>query len=313
MINADQLRDGWRTGRAVTYSLERVPVIGGTLAAGIWNPGLKSTVLAFHGITASHVSWRAVARALESTRTLVAPDLRGRGGSRDLAGPFGMARHAEDAVALLDSIGVDRVDVVGHSMGGFVAMRFAAKYPERVASVTLVDGGIPLPLPADIPIEDVMKAALGPAIARLGMTYPTRASYRDFWRAHPAFVDEWNDDVEAYVDYDLVGEAPNLRSSASGAAVMADAVEQGVGTVADEPWHVVTTPIRFLRAPRGLLNGAPLYDAAYLADFAGAHPNVPIVEVPDVNHYSILMNPRGADAVADAIRRTANPEQEAQQ
>jgi pimeloyl-ACP methyl ester carboxylesterase len=313
MINADQLHDGWRTGRAVTYSLATVPVTGGTLAAGIWNPGLKRTVLAFHGITASHVSWRAVARALEPTRTFVAPDLRGRGGSRDVAGPFGMARHGEDAVALLDSIGVDRVEVVGHSMGGFVAMRFAANHPERVRSVTLVDGGVPLPLPTDIPIDQVMKATLGPALARLEQTYPSANAYREFWRAHPAFVGEWNDDVEAYVDYDLVGEAPNLGSSASAAAVIADAVEQGVGTVADEPWHVVTAPITFLRAPRGLLNGAPLYDAAYLADFAGAHPNVPIVEVPDVNHYSILMNPRGAGAVADAIRRTANPEQEAQQ
>jgi lipase len=289
------------------YDLVTAPVRGGALTAGVWNSGTREAALAFHGITASHVSWRAVARALEPGRTMIAPDLRGRGGSRDLPGPFGMAQHAEDAVRLLDSRGVDRVDVIGHSMGGFVAMRFAADNPGRVRSITLVDGGVPLPLPADVPIEQLMKATLGPALARLEMTYPTRAAYRDFWRVHPAFIGEWNDDVEAYVDYDLVGSEPDLRSSASGTAALADSVEQGVGTVADEPWSVLTTPIAFLRAPRGLLNGPALYDAGYLADFAHGHSNLTIVEVPDVNHYTILLNARGAGAIADAVQSAKEP------
>jgi lipase len=286
----------------MSYELVTAPVRGGAQVAGVWDSGAPEAVLAFHGITASHVSWRAVARALEDRRMLIAPDLRGRGGSRGLPGPFGMAQHAEDAVHLLDSLGADRVDVVGHSMGGFVAMRFAADYPERVRSITLVDGGVPLPLPPDVPIEQLMKSTLGPALARLEMAYPTRDAYREFWREHPAFVGQWNGDVEAYVDYDLVGSGSDLRSSASGVAALADSVEQGVGTVADEPWSVVTAPITLLRAPRGLLNGAALYDAGYLADFARRHPNVTVVEVPDVNHYTILLNQRGADAVADAIQ-----------
>jgi len=291
----------------MSYELVAAPVRGGMLTAGVWGSGAGESALAFHGITASHVSWRAVARSLDPKLTLIAPDLRGRGGSRDLPGPFGMAQHAEDALRLLESRGVDRVDVIGHSMGGFVALRFAAEYPELVRSVTLVDGGVPLPLPADVPIEQLMKATLGPALARLEMTYPSREAYRDFWRAHPAFVGDWNDDVEAYVDYDLVGSAPDLHSAASAASALADSVEQGVGTVADQPWSVVTAPITFLRAPRGLMNGAALYEASYLADFARTHANLGVVEVPDVNHYSILMNQRGADAVADAVQSAKEP------
>jgi lipase len=291
----------------MSYELVTAPVRGGMLTAGVWGSGAGEAALAFHGITASHVSWRAVARTLESKRTLIAPDLRGRGGSRDLPGPFGMEQHAEDALRLLESRGIDRVDVIGHSMGGFVAMRFATEYPELVRSITLVDGGVSLPLPADVPIEQLMKATLGPALARLEMTYPSREAYRDFWRSHPAFVGEWNDDVEAYVDYDLVGSAPDLHSAASAAAALADSVEQGVGTVADRPWSVVTAPITFLRAPRGLMNGAALYDAQYLADFARTRANLAVIEVPDVNHYSILLNQRGADAVADAVQSAKEP------
>jgi pimeloyl-ACP methyl ester carboxylesterase len=286
----------------MTYRLIEVPVDGGTLVAGAWNEEAAGTVLAFHGITASHVSWRAVARQLGPSRTFIAPDLRGRGGSRALVGPFGMAQHAKDALAVLAAVDVaGPVDIVGHSMGGFVAMRFAADYPERVRSITLIDGGIPLRLPVGIPIADLMKASLGPALARLEQPYPTREAYRDFWRAHPAFAGEWSDDVEAYVDYDLVGTEPNLRASASAAAALGDAVEQGEGTVADQPWATVTQPVTFLRAPRGLLNADPLYTPDVLADFASRHPLLSVIEVPDVNHYTIVLNSRGAGAIAAAI------------
>ena len=284
------------------YELVTAPVRGGDLTAGVWNPNAERTVLALHGVTASHRCWLAIVRALSDIR-VVAPDLRGRGGSRGLPGPFGMAQHAEDAAALLDSLGIQGpVDVLGHSMGGFVAMRFAELYPDRVNSVTLVDGGIPLRLPTDIPIEEVMKATLGPALARLAMTYPTRESYHDFWRAHPAFANDWNADVEDYVDYDLVGEEPELRSSASAEAVLADSVEQGVGTVAEQPWRRVDAPITFLRAPRGMLDGPDgIYASDYVDEWARSHPSLRVIEVPNVNHYTIVMKNTGAEAVARAI------------
>ena len=290
------------------YELVRVPVVGTAsgdgLAVGVWNPGRQRTVIAFHGISGSHQSWRAVARALPDV-TFVAPDLRGRGGSRALIGPFGMAQHAADGVAALDHLDIrGAVDVLGHSMGGFVAMRFAELSPERTRAVTLVDGGIPLPLPEGIPIETLMKQTLGPALARLAETYPIREAYREFWHAHPAFANDWTPDAVAYVDYDLVGEEPELRSSASPDAVLGDAVEQGVGTIADQPWSRVSQPIVFLRAPRGMMDGpAGLYPSDYVEQFAEKHPNLHVEDVPDVNHYTIIMKQDGADAVAAAVSR----------
>ena len=51
----------------------------------------------------------------------------------------------------------------------------------------------------------------------------------------------------------------------------------------------------------------PLYSPEYLATFEQAHPGLTVVEVPDVNHYTIVMNTRGADAVADAISHPKEP------
>ena len=72
-----------------------VPVGGGTLAAFRLSDG-PETVLAVHGITANSRSWLPVARSLAGRASLVAVDLRGRGSSSALPGPYGMAAYASD-------------------------------------------------------------------------------------------------------------------------------------------------------------------------------------------------------------------------
>lgn len=277
-----------------------MPVTGGTLHAGIW-AGRQGTptVLAAHGITANHLSYAAIARRLGGDVTLVAPDLRGRGRSNEISGPFGITAHADDLVRVLDHLGVERSVVVGHSMGAWVAATAATRHPDRVPAVVLVDGGYPLAAAAgadttNVSIDDVLAAVLGPALARLSMTFPDRDAYHAFWRQHPAVGgDYWNDDIVAYVDHDLVGEPPNLRSSVNGDAIRADAVEQLTVPGISDAATRLTCPTLRLFAERGLLDGDPLY------------PDAPRDEVvADTNHYTIAFDgPRGgAGAVADAIR-----------
>src|SRR5918999_2361383 len=128
-----------------------VPVPGGSLHVGVAGapPGTAGVpvVLAVHGITGSHPTWAPVARHLGDTVTLLAPDLRGRGQSAAVGGPFGMAAHVEDLVAVLDHAGCERAIVAGHSMGGYIVTRLAANASERMAGGVLVDGGLPLPVP----------------------------------------------------------------------------------------------------------------------------------------------------------------------
>ncbi|MBV9253064.1 MAG: alpha/beta hydrolase, partial [Actinobacteria bacterium] len=200
------------------------PVAGGALRVGRWGAG-RRVVLGVHGVTASSVSLVPVARQLGDEFTLIAPDLRGRGGSNELPGPFGMAAHAADCAAVLDRLGTGPVTVVGESMGGFVGVVLAARRPDLVERLVLVDGGLPLPVPEGIDVDTMIDAVLGPAVARLRQTFESVDAYLDFWRVHPALQEDWSADIEAYLRYDLTGEAPELRSRVSEAAVRADGAE----------------------------------------------------------------------------------------
>ncbi|GAA1944731.1 alpha/beta hydrolase [Agromyces allii] len=280
----------------------QAPVAGGLLAGGRWRPDAAGLpVLAVHGITATHRSWDVVAAGLHDRR-IIAPDLRGRGRSNALPGPYGLVQHADDLAAVLDAQGVERAFVVGHSMGAFVAVRFAERHPDRVAGLALVDGGLPLPNPEGVPVDDLPAVLLGPALERLSMTFRSRADYVAFWRRHPALGPYWSDAIEAYVEYDVDGVEPALRSSANPDAVAVNTVELDGAGGYTEALLGLPGPVDVFRAPRGLLDEAPLYPEALVAEWAGRMPQLAVHEIADVNHYTIVMSDHGAGSVIPVIR-----------
>jgi lipase len=302
------------------YRIHDVPVVGGTLRVGEWVPEhvdntAAPVVIAVHGITASHLAWAPIAQACPQVR-LIAPDLRGRGRSAGLPGPYGMATHAGDLEAVIEALDLPPVILAGHSMGGFVALVAAYLYPDRFSEVLLVDGGLPLVIPEGISKEDLLTATLGPAAARLSMTFPDRESYLEFWRRHPAFAgDQWSQAVVDYANYDLTGTEPQLRPSASLEAVRQDSLDlYGGGVVLEalsgltglsdvSPPAAMRAPVTLLTAPRGLLNETPgLYSPNEIERWRRELPAVIIREVPDVNHYTIVMGPAGAKAVARELQ-----------
>jgi lipase len=299
------------------HSSLAVPVSGGSLHVGVagappGTPGVP-VVLAVHGITGSHPTWAPVARHLGDAVTLLAPDLRGRGQSAGVGGPFGRAAHVDDLVAVLDHVGCDRAIVAGHSMGGYIVGRFAAIAPERMAGGVLVDGGLPLPVPPDVDPDVVLALVLGPSLARLQMTFPSVEAYRGFWRAHPAFAaGRWSDDVADFVDYDLgPPEAgpegdPVFRSRVSEAAVRADGRDLlDSGSVA-KALQALPDPCVLLWAPRGLQNeDRPLLPAEVIDEARSTLPHLVVTEVPDTNHYLVLLGEEPAAVVAGEIRRLA--------
>jgi pimeloyl-ACP methyl ester carboxylesterase len=299
-----------------------VPVAGGVLHVGVAGAPLGDPevpiVLLVHGITGSHRSWAPVARHLGEphlpplgTVTVLAPDLRGRGQSSGIDGPFGMAAHVDDLLAVLDHVECPRAVLAGHSMGGYVVARFAATAPDRLSAAVLVDGGLPLPVPPDVDADVVLADVLGPGLARLQMTFPSVDAYRDFWRAHPAFAPaEWTDDVTDYVDYDLAPPAIDpegatvYRSRVSEVAVRADGRDLLDGDRSRKALHSLTDPCVLLWAARGLQNeDRPLLPAETIADARALLPHLAVVEVPDTNHYLILLGDREAGLVAGEIMR----------
>jgi len=293
----------------VTYRTHDVPVEGGALRVGEWAPQdpAAPTVVAVHGITASHLAWAMVAQALPEVR-LIAVDLRGRGRSAGLPGPYGMARHAADLLAVIEALELPRVLLVGHSMGGFVAVVTAHLYPDRFSRVLLIDGGLPLAIPAGISRDDLLQATLGPAAQRLSMTFKDRPTYLEFWRKHPAFASDWSQAVADYANYDLTGVEPDLRPSTSLEAVTEDSMELYGGESVFSALTELRHPVTLMTAPRGLLNQTPgLYGPSEIARWRAELPAVTVREVPDVNHYTIVMGTSGAGAVAREVRRLRTP------
>lgn len=307
----------------MTYRTVEVKVRGGPLRVGIWESvGLAShgvaqrTVLGVHGITSSHLAWTwAGLRMIDSPSTrLIAPDLRGRGQSAALPGPWGMRVHADDLSAVVDQLGKPDL-TAGHSMGAFAAVVAAHRYPGRFGTLLLVDGGVPLPLPADEPLEVAMPRLLGPTATRLAMRFPNPEEYRRWWRDHPAFAGGWSPDLDAYVDYDLVhidedepGTGGHWRSAARLDAVGQDFAEQGTDSIVQTAWNVMASRladrVTFLRAPLGLQAEPPgLYPIEMLNRFAAAHPTFHWTDVPRTNHYSLLLTNRGAQHVAATMTK----------
>lgn len=266
-------------------------------------------LLAVHGITANGRCWGEVAAHLPGRRIL-APDLRGRGRSNALPGPYGLRRHALDLAAVLDADGGGARTVLAHSMGAFAAVALAAARPDLVSGLVLVDGGFPLALP---PGEDGAEgldiaALLGPAAQRLSMEFADADAYLDFWRAHPAFARDWSPVVEEYARYDLDGRAPQLRPSTVTAAMLQDGAELYGPEWFLDALRGLRVPVTVLRAARGLTDADPLYAPGALDAFRALVPALDVVEVDDVNHYTILFAARGAARIAQAA--TTPPIQE---
>jgi pimeloyl-ACP methyl ester carboxylesterase len=270
-----------------------VPVAGGSLRVQSW-PGAGPPVLAVHGITSSSMSWPLLAQELD--QPLFAPDLRGRGRSNRLPGPYGMGTHAEDCAATIRAAADEPVVVVGHSMGGFVATVLAAQHPDLVRALVLVDGGLPFPAAE----EGATLAGLQPIKQRLLASY-TREEYRDWFRNHPAFARDWTPEVEAYADYDLPDDPG--RPSVVPDVVEDDQVDMVEGTTFAEALAQQSHPRVFLHAPRGFADDPPgLYPQAAVDAYAARWPDLEVRLVDDVNHYTIVLSRRGASAIADAVR-----------
>lgn len=293
------------------YRTANVPVDGGELRVGVWDPieivegAHVPSVLAVHGITSSHLAWPLVVAQLPGTR-VIAPDLRGRGSSRDVAGPAGMRAHALDLIAVLDHFCLAEVPVVGHSMGAFVAASLAHIAPDRVARLVLVDGGLPLEAAADLAPEQLVQAILGATAERLSMQFASVDAYLEFWRAHPAFTGEWTPELEQYFAYDLVPAGTQLQSATSLLVTTDDTIDMNTGTLLTdalaglEAWG---RPVAFVTVPRGLQDETPgLYAPDRLGALLERYPTVRHIELADLNHYTVVLGVAGASALGEVLR-----------
>ena len=104
--------------------------------------GTGAPLVLLHGYPLDHHLWNEVIPLLEDTFELILPDLRGFGGSSSVDTFYAMEDFALDIAALLDHLEIQKAGIIGHSMGGYVALAFARVYPERVSGLGLVSSQV---------------------------------------------------------------------------------------------------------------------------------------------------------------------------
>jgi len=104
--------------------------------------GKGAPLVLLHGYPLDHHLWDEVVPLLEDTFDVILPDLRGFGESTTADSPYTMDDYASDIAGLLDQLSIQKAAIVGHSMGGYVALAFARLYPERVSGLGLVSSQV---------------------------------------------------------------------------------------------------------------------------------------------------------------------------
>lgn len=189
-----QVRDGTR----IAYDLYKNPTISAT----------SPRVVLIHSLAMDRNFWRPVAERLAHKAFVVSVDCRGHGTSDKPAGPYTAALFAQDINDLLESLGWGPALVAGASMGGCVALQFAADYPQRASALGLVDTsawyGETAPKDWNARAERAVKEGL----AGLIDFQVTRWFSEAFRSAHPDIVQQC---VETFLRNDLPAYAATCR------------------------------------------------------------------------------------------------------
>jgi lipase len=277
------------------WTAERVP---GEIELAIWRSGSgEDPAICLHGITAQHRAFNAAARYLASSRSLVGIDLRGRGDSEKPESGYGLEAHARDIVRVLDHLGLQDAVIAGHSMGGFVALKIALSYPERVRALILLDSGWPRVevSPEEMSEEQKQEAAaieegLERAFRRLDMTFESPEDYLNFWFPDRNLrMEDLPPDLADYYLYDLEKVEGGYRPKASRAAAEEDSSSVSSEAPTLEELRGVGCPVALVRASEGFFPGSdPLVSDDIRDTMAGVLDLRSDTRLEGANHYTML-------------------------
>jgi lipase len=277
------------------WTAERVP---GEVELAIWRSGSgEDPAICLHGITAQHRTFNAAARYLASSRSLVGVDLRGRGDSEKPESGYGLEVHARDVIRVLDHLGLEDAVIVGHSMGGFVALQTAVSFPNRVRALVLLDSGWPRVEAAPEEMSEEQKQEAGAieeglerAFRRLDMTFESPEDYLNFWFPNQNLrLDDLPPDLADYYLYDLAQVEGGYSPKASRAAAEEDSSSVSSDAPTLEELRGVGCPVALVRASEGFFPGAdPLVSDDIRDAMAGALDLRLDTVVDGANHYTML-------------------------
>ncbi len=251
--------------------------------------GSGQSILCIHGITANCRCWETLADALTPDYRMIAMDLRGRGQSEKPSAGYALEYHLKDINRLLDDLELDRVVIMGHSLGAFIGLAFATGYPERVERLILVDGG------GDLSKEQMERVFVGikPALDRLGQIFPSSDAYLEKMKAAP-YIQPWSAVTEAYYRYEIETADGGVRTNIDPAHIQEEAAN--IRKVDCAPYYPrLKCKVLILRAPNGLLSQDDILLPKDVID--GMMQEIPDAlrfDVEGLNHYGIVFQPHAA-------------------
>jgi pimeloyl-ACP methyl ester carboxylesterase len=270
------------------------------------------TVLALHGFSSNRLVFAGLAEAFGGDVEVIAVDCRSRGQSaspQDVS-RYGMRRHADDAAAVLRSLGRRDVVVVGTSMGAWIATQVAAHHPELVRALVLVDGGYLDLLPAGTdPVEYVNGVLLG-GLDHLDAVIPDLELAIAFARQSPGLSAIWDSNLEASLREGFGSVEGGVRNRLSRAAAGADALSYN--DPIDSPYlrqdiGRISCPAHLITAPFGLPIDAetfapPIMSPTAVDELRAALPQLTVEQTAGENHFSVCIGPASNALVMPAVR-----------
>jgi pimeloyl-ACP methyl ester carboxylesterase len=251
----------------------------------IWE-GKDPPILCVHGITANCRCWDVVADLLAPQFRVLSVDLRGRGRSDKPSEGYSIDHHTNDINNLLDDMGIDQIILMGHSLGAFISLVFAAKYPERTQRLVLIDGG------GDLSPEQIGEVFKGikPALDRLGQLFPSPEVYIDKLKASPYFR-PWSEAIETYCRYELEEVEGGVRTNINPLHIVEESSSARLLHCADY-YPLIRCPVLILRATEGMLSSkSMLLPEDVIVKMQRAMPTAERFDVEGLNHYGIIFQP----------------------
>ena len=265
--------------------MRKVKGDGITLQLAVWE-GKGNQVLCVHGLTANCRCWDIIAASLAPENNILAMDLRGRGLSDKPSSGYSMQHHIRDIFCLLDDLKQERITLMGHSLGAFISLAFAANYPERSEKIILMDGGGQLTQDQ----WDNVTLAIKPSLERLGQVFPTFDAYVQIMKLAP-FLQPWSQALEDYFQYESEAVEGGVRSRINPANIQEE-VKNIQQEVPSKYYPKVTCPVLILRATNGILSNDDLVLPESAVDrMVSEIPDARRIDIKGTNHFSILLQP----------------------
>jgi pimeloyl-ACP methyl ester carboxylesterase len=267
-------------------------------------PGSTRPVLGIHGMSSTSRLWAWTLAAAPDV-DLVAADLSGRRLSTPRSDASTLAGHVADQLAVLDALELETVDVLGMSLGGFIAVQLAAAAPERVRSLTLLDGGPPMVRRPTS--REQLEAAFADRVARLGTDWPDLASYVDFVVSNTGpLLDPADPHLATCLAHDLERGRDGGRVRLDGRALVDDATDVFLTDTAADALRRLAVPTQLLYAEWSVGPGTPpAYTDDEVAAVVAASDGLVTAELlSGHDHAGVVMSDSGVAASVAALRRS---------